>query len=61
MATIAAAADDYSPRERRFIAASAILGYVYNLIIMTFLLTQIQTSLGPITWRGGTWKCSPAR
>jgi len=49
MATSAATADDYSPRERRFIAASAILGYgfdFYNLIIMTFLLTQIQKSLG---------------
>ena len=40
--------EPYTPRERRFIAASAILGYgfdFYNLIIMTFLLTQIQTSL----------------
>jgi MFS family permease len=41
--------EPYTPRERRFIAASAIFGYgfdFYNLIIMTFLLTQIQTSLG---------------
>ena len=41
--------DPYTPRERRFIATSAILGYgfdFYNLIIMTFLLTQIQKSLG---------------
>src|SRR5690348_16876562 len=39
----------YTPRERQFIAASAILGYgfdFYNLIILTFLLTQIQKSLG---------------
>ena len=44
-----AAADTYTPRERTFIATSAILGYgfdFYNLIIMTFLLTQIQKSLG---------------
>lgn len=40
---------EYTPRERKFIAASAIFGYgfdFYNLIIMTFLLTQIQHSLG---------------
>ncbi len=53
MTTVASTAptvdDTYTPRERRFIAASAILGYgfdFYNLIIMTFLLTQIQRSLG---------------
>jgi MFS family permease len=50
MTTFASTADDtYTPRERRFIATSAILGYgfdFYNLIIMTFLLSQIQTSLG---------------
>lgn len=47
--TSTAADDTYTPRERKFIAASAILGYgfdFYNLIIMTFLLTQIQKSLG---------------
>lgn len=47
--TGATAEDSYTPRERKFIAASAILGYgfdFYNLIIMTFLLTQIQKSLG---------------
>ena len=49
MATVPHGADDtYTSRERNFIAASAILGYgfdFYNLIIMTFLLTQIQKSL----------------
>ncbi len=49
-ATAASTADDpYTPRERQLIAASAILGYgfdFYNLIILTFLLTQIQKSLG---------------
>lgn len=50
MATITStAAETYTPSERAFIATSAILGYgfdFYNLIIMTFLLTQIQRSLG---------------
>jgi MFS family permease len=50
MSTVASTVEEtYTPRERTFIAASAILGYgfdFYNLIIMTFLLTQIQTSLG---------------
>jgi MFS family permease len=49
MANVAPTDDTYTPRERNFIAASAILGYgfdFYNLIIMTFLLTQIQKSLG---------------
>ena len=35
----------YTGRERSFVAWSAILGYAfdfYNLIIMAFLLTQIQ-------------------
>ena len=35
----------YTGRERSFVAWSAILGYafdLYNLIIMAFLLTQIQ-------------------
>jgi MFS family permease len=49
MATVASPVEDsYTPRERNFIAASAIFGYgfdFYNLIIMTFLLTQIQKSL----------------
>jgi MFS family permease len=39
----------YTSRERGFVAWSAILGYAfdfYNLIIMAFLLTQIQRSLG---------------
>ena len=39
----------YTGRERSFVAWSAILGYAfdfYNLIIMAFLLTQIQKSLG---------------
>jgi SHS family lactate transporter-like MFS transporter len=39
----------YTRRERSFVAWSAILGYAfdfYNLIIMAFLLTQIQQSLG---------------
>ena len=39
----------YTPRERAFVAWSAILGYgfdFYNLIIIAFLLTQIQKSLG---------------
>ena len=47
--TASTAEDTYTPRERQFIAASAILGYgfdFYNLIILTFLLTQIQKSLG---------------
>jgi len=38
----------YSPRERRFVASSAILGYAfdfYNLIILAFLLTPIQNTL----------------
>jgi MFS family permease len=42
------AEDAYSPRERRFVIGSALLGYVfdfYDLIIMAFLLTQIQHSL----------------
>jgi MFS family permease len=42
------AEDSYSPRERRFVIGSALLGYVfdfYDLIIMAFLLTQIQHSL----------------
>lgn len=50
MPTMASTAEHtYTPRERQFIAASAILGYgfdFYNLIILTFLLTQIQKSLG---------------
>src|SRR5512146_3343401 len=49
MTTMASTDDTYTPRERKFIAASAILGYgfdFYNLIILTFLLTQIQKSLG---------------
>jgi MFS family permease len=49
MATFPAADDDYTPRERKFVAWSAVLGYAfdfYNLIIMAFLLTQIQRSLG---------------
>ena len=50
MTSMASTAEDtYTPQERKFIAASAILGYgfdFYNLIIMTFLLTQIQKSLG---------------
>jgi MFS family permease len=39
----------YTSRERNFVAWSAILGYgfdFYNLIIMAFLLSQIQKSLG---------------
>jgi MFS family permease len=39
----------YTSRERSFVAWSAVLGYAfdfYNLIIMAFLLTQIQRSLG---------------
>jgi MFS family permease len=39
----------YTSRERKFVTWSAILGYAfdfYNLIIMAFLLTQIQKSLG---------------
>jgi MFS family permease len=39
----------YTGRERSFVTWSAILGYAfdfYNLIIMAFLLTQIQRSLG---------------
>jgi MFS family permease len=39
----------YTGRERSFVTWSAILGYAfdfYNLIIMAFLLTQIQKSLG---------------
>jgi MFS family permease len=39
----------YTDRERSFVTWSAILGYAfdfYNLIIMAFLLTQIQKSLG---------------
>ena len=39
----------YTGRERIFVAWSAVLGYAfdfYNLIIMAFLLTQIQKSLG---------------
>src|ERR1700756_2856895 len=39
----------YTGRERSFVTLSAILGYAfdfYNLIIMAFLLTQIQKSLG---------------
>jgi MFS family permease len=39
----------YTTRERSFVAWSATLGYAfdfYNLIIMAFLLTQIQKSLG---------------
>ena len=39
----------YTSPERGFVAWSAILGYAfdfYNLIIMAFLLTQIQKSLG---------------
>jgi MFS family permease len=42
------AEDAYTPRERRFVIGSALLGYVfdfYDLIIMAFLLTQIQHSL----------------
>jgi MFS family permease len=42
------AEDSYSPRERRLVIGSALLGYVfdfYDLIIMAFLLTQIQHSL----------------
>ncbi len=38
----------YTSRERSFVAWSAVLGYAfdfYNLIIMAFLLTQIQKSL----------------
>src|SRR4051812_49435929 len=38
----------YTPRERSFVAASAILGYAfdfYNLIILAFLLTPIQQTL----------------
>src|ERR1041385_7904445 len=49
MATVPPAAEDYTPRERNFVAWSAVLGYAfdfYNLIIMAFLLTQIQRSLG---------------
>src|SRR5579859_1337054 len=50
MTTVASTGDEtYTPRERTFIATSAILGYgfdFYNLIIVTFLLTQIQASLG---------------
>jgi MFS family permease len=40
--------ETYSPRERRFVIWSALLGYAfdfYDLIIMAFLLTQIQHSL----------------
>jgi predicted MFS family arabinose efflux permease len=39
----------YTSREQSFVAWSTVLGYAfdfYNLIIMAFLLTQIQTSLG---------------
>jgi MFS family permease len=42
------AEDAYSPRERRFVIGSALLSDVfdfYDLIIMAFLLTQIQHSL----------------
>jgi len=38
----------YTPRERSFVAVSAILGYAfdfYNLIILAFLLTPIQQTL----------------
>src|SRR3954468_21011080 len=48
MATVVPADDDYTPRERKFVAWSAILGYAfdfYNLIIMAFLFTQIRRSL----------------
>jgi MFS family permease len=49
MTTITSTADDYTPRERKFVTWSALLGYAfdfYDLIIMAFLLTQIQKSLG---------------
>jgi len=39
----------YTGRERSFVTWLAILGYAfdfYNLIIMAFLLTQIQKSVG---------------
>jgi len=38
----------YTKRERIFVGWSAVLGYAfdfYNLIIMAFLLTQVQHSL----------------
>ncbi len=41
--------EDYTDRERRFVTWSAVLGYgfdFYNLIIMAFLLTPIQHTLG---------------
>src|SRR5262245_18522827 len=48
MATSADTELGYTSRERAFVTWSAILGYAfdfYNLIIMAFLLTQIQKSL----------------
>src|ERR1700750_1346589 len=39
---------NYTPRERKFVAWSAILGYAfdfYNLIVLAFLLVPIQKSL----------------
>ena len=49
----------YTGRERRFVTWSAILGYAfdfYNLIIMAFLLTQIQKSLNMSLPRTGIFK-----
>src|SRR4051812_950339 len=49
MAAAPPTVEDYTPRERKFVAWSAILGYAfdfYNLIIMAFLFQQIRKSLG---------------